>query len=118
MIAKSTNAGQSWTPLSGSESVRSDDVRVDANGQAVAVGAAGAIAHIAVDGSIVMQHVGTADLHTIHIAEIGEDYETTGFAAGDGGQVWITRDAGWSWSAGPNAGQTVLGVDEIGDGHN
>jgi hypothetical protein len=65
-----------------------------------------------------MQHIGTADLHTIHIAEIGEDYESAGFAAGDGGQVWITRDGGWSWTQGPNAGQTVLGVDEIGLGHN
>jgi hypothetical protein len=58
------------------------------------------MAHIASDGSVVMQHVGTADLHTVHIAEIGEDYETAGFAAGDGGQVWITRDAGFDSGAG------------------
>jgi photosystem II stability/assembly factor-like uncharacterized protein len=95
-----------------------DDVRVDASGQAVAVGSGGAIAHIAFDGSVVMQHLGTADLHTIHIADIGEGYESVGFAGGDGGQVWITHDGGWSWSQGPNAGQTVLGVDEIGADHN
>jgi photosystem II stability/assembly factor-like uncharacterized protein len=117
VIAKSVDAGRTWSPLPGTEAVRYDDVRIDEHGQAVAVGAGGAIAHIAFDGSIVMQHVGTADLHTLHIAEIGEDYESVGFAAGDGGHIWITRDGGWSWSEGPNAGHTVLGVDEIGDGH-
>jgi photosystem II stability/assembly factor-like uncharacterized protein len=117
LIAKSTDAGRTWSTLPGTENVRYDDVRIDANGQAVAVGNGGAIAHIAVDGSIVMQHIGTADLHTVHIAETGEGYESVGFAAGEGGQVWITRDGGWSWAEGPNAGQTVLGVDEIGDGH-
>jgi photosystem II stability/assembly factor-like uncharacterized protein len=118
LISRSTDAGRTWSPLAASESVRLDDVGVDGNGQAVAVGAGGAMAHIASDGSVVMQHVGTADLHTVHIAEIGEDYETAGFAAGDGGQVWITRDAGLTWSQGPNVGGTVLSVDEIGEGHN
>ncbi|HET7500438.1 MAG TPA: hypothetical protein VFK02_05525 [Kofleriaceae bacterium] len=117
LIVRSADAGRTWSSLSASEAVRYDDVRVDASGQAVAVGAGGAIAHIAFDGSVVMQHIGSADLHTIHIAEVGEDYESTGFAGGDGGQIWITRDGGWSWTEGPNAGQTVLGVDEIGDGH-
>lgn len=117
LLSKSTDGGRTWSALAASERVRYDDVRVDANGQAVAVGAAGAIAHVAFDGSVVMQHIGAADLHTIHIAEIGEDYESVGFAAGEGGHVWITRDGGWSWSEGPNAGQTVFGVDEIGDGH-
>lgn len=118
VISKSTNAGRTWSPLRSTENGRYDAVRLDANGQAVAVGAGGAVAHIAPDGSVLMQHVGTADLHTIHIARIGSDYENVGFAAGEGGQVWITRDGGWSWTAGPNAGKTVLGVDEIGDGHN
>lgn len=117
LIAKSTDFGHTWAPLSSTENVRYDDVRIDGNGQAVAVGAGGAIAHIALDGTIVMQHIGSADLHTIHIAEIGDDYESVGFAAGEGGHVWITRDGGWSWSEGPNAGHTVLGVDEIGEGH-
>jgi photosystem II stability/assembly factor-like uncharacterized protein len=117
LISKSTNAGRTWSPLHVTEQVRFDDVRIDSTGQAVAVGAGGAIAHIATDGHVVMQHVGTADLHTLHIAEVGEDYESVGFAAGEGGQIWLTRDGGWSWSEGPNAGHTVLGVDEIGDGH-
>jgi photosystem II stability/assembly factor-like uncharacterized protein len=117
LIARSTDAGQTWAPLTASEAARYNDVRVDANGQAVAVGAAGAIAHIAFDGSVVMQHIGTAELNTVHIAEIDEDYESVGFTAGEGGQIWITRDGGWSWIEGPNAGQTVFSVDEIGDGH-
>lgn len=117
VLSKSTDAGRTWSPLPATENVRYDDVRIDASGQAVAVGTGGAIAHIAFDGSVLMQHIGKADLHTIHIAEVGDDYESVGFTAGDGGQVWITRDGGWSWSVGPNAGHTVLGVDEIGDGH-
>jgi len=119
LLARSTDGGRTWTALAASERVRYDDVRVDEAGQAVAVGTGGAIAHIASDGKVAMQHVGTADFHTVHIAELGESdgYDTVGFVAGDGGQVWITRDGGWTWSQGPNAGQTVLGVDQIGDGH-
>ena len=112
-----TGEVQARLPLASTDNVRYDDVRIDANGQAVAVGAGGTIAHIAADGSVVMQHIGTADLHTIHIAAVGDDYESVGFAAGEGGQIWITRDGGWSWSEGPNAGATVFGVDAIGDGH-
>ncbi len=123
LISRSTDAGRTWSPLSSSassESVRYDDVRLDASGQAIAVGAGGAVAHIAIDNKVVMQHLGAADLHTLHISEIGEvgeDDESAGFAAGEGGQVWITRDGGLSWTEGPNAGHTVLGVDQIGDGH-
>lgn len=117
LIARSSDAGRTWLPLTSTENVRYDDVRIDANGQAVAVGAGGTIAHIAADGSVVMQHIGTADLHTIHISAVGDDYESVGFAAGEGGHIWMTRDGGWSWSEGPNAGATVLGVDAIGDGH-
>jgi hypothetical protein len=40
-----------------------------------------------------------------------------GYAAGDDGAVLITEDVGASWRLGPNVGQTVLGVDEIGVGH-
>jgi len=120
LISRSTDAGRTWSPLSSSassESVRYDDVRLDASGQAIAVGAGGAVAHIEIDNQVVMQRLGTADLHTLHISEVGEDDEGAGFAAGEGGQVWITRDGGLSWTEGPNAGHTVLGVDQIGDGH-
>jgi len=30
----------------------------------------------------------------------------------------MTEDSGWTWKLGPNVGHQVLGVDEIGDGHN
>jgi len=118
LLARSSDGGRTWTSLSAAPGVSFDDARVDASGQSIAVGSGGSIAHVAFDGSVVMQHVGTADLHALHIADIGEEYEAAGFAAGDGGQVWITRDGGWSWSMGPNVGNTVLSVDEIGDGHN
>jgi photosystem II stability/assembly factor-like uncharacterized protein len=118
LLSRSTDAGRTWTQLAGSENVRYDAVRLDASGQAVAVGSSGAVAHIAADGSVLMQRVGSADLHTIHLAQAGDEYENTGFAAGDGGQVWLTRDGGWTWAATANVGDTVLGVDQIGDGHN
>lgn len=115
LLARSSDGGRTWTTLATSAAARYDAVRVDANGVAIAVGARGAIAHVAIDGSVVMQHVGSADLHALHLAEIGENYETVGFAAGEAGQVWITRDGGWSWREGANVGQDVLGVDEIGE---
>src|SRR6185295_16141692 len=63
LISRSTDAGRTWSPLSSSassESVRYDDVRLDASGQAIAVGAGGAVAHIEIDNQVVMQHLGTA----------------------------------------------------------
>jgi photosystem II stability/assembly factor-like uncharacterized protein len=118
MLARSSDAGRTWVQQTTSERVRYDDVRIDQAGQATAVGAGGAVAHLGIDGSQVIQRVGSKDLHTVHLAEVGEDYEAVGYAAGDGGDIWITRDGGWSWNPGPNAGgKTVRGVDQIGDGH-
>jgi photosystem II stability/assembly factor-like uncharacterized protein len=117
LIARSTDSGRTWSPLSVGQSVRFDDLRIDEDGAAVAVGAGGAIAHISADDSVVVQQVGTADLHTIHLAYIGADDEAVGYTAGDGGQVWITRDEGWTWSAGPNVGETLNGADQIGEFH-
>jgi photosystem II stability/assembly factor-like uncharacterized protein len=117
MVARSVDAGRTWTPLAGAGGVRYDDVRLDAEGRAVAVGTAGTIAHIAASGEISLQHVGAADLHTVHITAAGDEYENLGIAAGEGGAVWMTSDGGWTWTEGPNAGHTVLGVDQIGDGH-
>jgi photosystem II stability/assembly factor-like uncharacterized protein len=117
LLAKSVDAGRTFTQLSSLERAIFDDVRLDAHGRATAVGNAGTIAHIAADNSIVMQHVGTADLHTIHIVGEGDEYENIGVAAGANGQVWMTTDGGWTWAAGPNVGRTVLGGDQIGEGH-
>jgi photosystem II stability/assembly factor-like uncharacterized protein len=116
LITRSNDGGVSWSPLASGDT-RFDDVRIDETGQAVAVGSGGAIAHISESGEVSVSRVGTADLHTIHIAEVDDLDTAPGFTAGDGGQVFITRDGGKTWSAGPNVGRTVLGLDQIGGGH-
>jgi len=113
-LYRSFDGGQTWSPLAVDASLAFDDVRIDDRGDAVAVGAGGAIARIDTEGRVLVQRVGTDHLRTLHIAS----YDGVGYAAGDGGQIWMTRDAGWTWTAGPNLGRTVLGVDEIGAGHN
>jgi photosystem II stability/assembly factor-like uncharacterized protein len=105
--------GASWSQLAVAPSLVFDDIRITDTG-AVAVGAGGAIANVDASGAVTVQHVGTADLHALHI---GEDNEATGFAAGEGGQVLVTHDSGATWALGPNLGRTVYGVDEIGLAH-
>lgn len=117
LIARSSDGGHSWAPLVSGDA-RFDDVRIDEDGDAVAVGSAGALAHISAAGQVSVQRIGTADLHTLHIAEADEDAgSAAGFTAGDGGQVFITVDGGLTWRAGPNVGRTVLGLDQIGVAH-
>jgi photosystem II stability/assembly factor-like uncharacterized protein len=116
LISRSIDGGRSWSPLTGGDA-RFDDVRIDETGQAVAVGSGGAIARIAEDGRVTLQRVGTADLHTVHLAEVEDGDSAPGFTAGDGGQVFITADGGRTWTSGPNVGRTVLGIDQIGSGH-
>jgi photosystem II stability/assembly factor-like uncharacterized protein len=111
---RSTDSGATWTALDVSGSF--DDVRVGEDGTAVAVGAGGAIANIDANGAVSLQHAGTADLHTVHIAE-ADSADPTGYTAGEGGQVFVTHDLGASWTLGPNVGRTVWGVDVIGHGH-
>ncbi|MGE5180681.1 MAG: WD40/YVTN/BNR-like repeat-containing protein [Acidobacteriota bacterium] len=115
-LARSADGGATWTQLAVDPSLAFDDVRMADDGSAVAVGAAGAIANIDANGAVTLQHVGTADLHALHIADF-DSAAGTGFAAGEGGQVLITHDAGATWALGPNLGRTVFGVDEIGLGH-
>jgi photosystem II stability/assembly factor-like uncharacterized protein len=109
---RSMNGGATFQPLTVDDRYMFDDVSVDADGSAIAVGAGGAIAKIDTFGGVTVQRVGTSDLHTVHI-----HHDTTGYAAGDGGVVWITADKGATWREGPNVGRTVRGVDEIGYGH-
>lgn len=117
LIARSSDAGRSWTSLASGD-VRLDDVRIDEDGEAIAVGSAGAIAHISSAGQVALQRVGTADLHTLHIAEPDEgEGGATGFAGGEGGAVLITLDGGATWRTGPSVGRTVLGFDQIGALH-
>lgn len=117
LIARSSDGGRTWTPLALPGSVRLDDVRIDETGAALAVGTSGTIAHIAPGGAVTLQQVGAADLHAVHIADRDDGAEAIGFAAGDSGRVFITRDSGNTWTAGPTVNGTVLGVDIIGAGH-
>jgi photosystem II stability/assembly factor-like uncharacterized protein len=109
-LAISHDAGQSWTALVADPAIVFDDVRIGDDGGAVAVGAAGAIATVAASGAVTMQHVGSANLHTLAL-------DDTGYAAGDGGTVLVTHDGGATWAAGPTLSATVWGVDEIGNAH-
>jgi photosystem II stability/assembly factor-like uncharacterized protein len=115
-VWRSTNAGETWTQLALAPDIVFDDVRLDANDNAIAVGAGGAIAMIDTSGNVITQHVGTANLHALRIAGSGWG-DAKSYAAGDGGQLYVSGDAGWSWTAGPSVGSTVLGIDEIGLGH-
>jgi len=117
LISRSSDGGRSWTPLANSGGVRFDDVRLDETGQAIAVGTGGAVARISAAGGVTVQRVGTADLHTVHLAENDDPETAAGYAAGEGGSVFITLDGGKTWRAGPNVGRTVLGSDQIGEGH-
>jgi photosystem II stability/assembly factor-like uncharacterized protein len=115
-LARSTDGGMTWTKLAANAGAVFEDANVDDRGNGLAVGKAGVVAMFDTDGRVLHQQVGTADLHTMHVAGWAAS-ALEGYTAGDGGQTWITNDGGWTWSAGPNVGATVLGVDEIGEGH-
>lgn len=117
MISRSSDGGLSWQPLAGAGDVRFDAVRIGEDGEALAVGSGGTLAHISAGGQIALQQLGTADLHAIHLAETDDPATAAGFAAGDQGRVFITLDGGRTWRDGPNVGGTVLGADMIGEGH-
>jgi photosystem II stability/assembly factor-like uncharacterized protein len=114
---QSADSGMTWTQLSIDPTLVFDAVRIDENGDGVAVGSAGAIASFDNAGHSAVQRVGTMNLHALHIPD---SYDTTavGYAAGDDGAVFITDDWGSTWTPGPNVGKTVWGVDVIGVGHN
>ncbi len=115
-LSRSTDGGRTWTPLMVDPSVRFADVRIDDRGEGFAVGSAGAIARVDADGRVLLQRAGSADLQTLFVP-YSSAWDGVGYAAGDGGQIWLTHDAGWTWEMGPNLGRTVLGVDEIGEAH-
>jgi photosystem II stability/assembly factor-like uncharacterized protein len=120
LITRSSDGGRTWTPLPVNGDVRFDDVRIGETGEALAVGSSGTIAHIMPGGAVLLQQIGLADLHAVHLAD-GDDgddgAEAVGFAAGDSGRVFITRNGGSTWSPGPTVNGTVLGLDMIGAGH-
>jgi photosystem II stability/assembly factor-like uncharacterized protein len=113
---QSYDAGRSWSPMATDPSLMFDDVSVDDEGGGMAVGTAGAIASFDLAGHVTVQHVGTASLHTLHLAD-PNDTSRVGYAAGDNGAVFITQDSGATWTPGTNVGKTVFGVDVIGFGH-
>lgn len=115
-IRRSIDAGKTWTTLGVDASINFEDVRIGEDGAGVAVGASGAIAKIDVGGTVLVQHPTSQHLHGLHIADV-DAYDATGYAVGDNGTVLITHDGGWTWALGPNVGETVFGVDEIGAGH-
>ncbi len=115
-LSRSLDAGKTWTALNVDTSIAFEDVNLDEDGDAVAVGTRGAIANVEADGSVTVQRAGIADLHTLHIAD-ADDSDAIGYAAGEDGQIYLSTDAGRSWSAGPNVGRAVYGVDQIGAGH-
>lgn len=112
-LARSHDGGHTWQTLAAGMSFAA--ARIDNEGEALAVGAAGLVARIDAEGRVLAQHVGTVDLTTLHL---NPDWDDLGFAGAADGQVYISRDVGWSWTAGPNLGRTILGADQIGDGHN
>jgi photosystem II stability/assembly factor-like uncharacterized protein len=111
-IYKSTNGGATFQPLAVDPSLIFEDIRVNLDGSATAVGIDGVVANIDRFGTVSIQHAGDKSLHTLHI-----HHDSTGYAAGDDGQVLITYDLGQTWRQGPNVGGTVRGVDAIGFGH-
>ena len=111
-IARSLDGGVTWRQLAVDPSVVFDDIRVNLDGTAVAVGAAGAIANIGINGAVSLQYVGDKTLHTIHI-----HHDEMGYAGGDDGQVLVTEDSGLTWRIGPNVERTVRGADGIGFNH-
>jgi photosystem II stability/assembly factor-like uncharacterized protein len=114
----STDGGVTWAAQTAvSPSLSFNAVSIDDDGAGVVIGDGGAAATFNFDGSFSLQHIGAANLHALHIAD-PDDTSKTGYAAGDGGDVYITQDSGTTWTLGANVGKTVYGVDVIGLGHN
>jgi photosystem II stability/assembly factor-like uncharacterized protein len=115
-LSLSTDGGHTFRALDVDPSVTFNDVGVDDERTGIAVGSNGAIARIDDEGRVLLQRVGNAQWNTVRTA--GTDWATAGFVGGADGQTLVTRDGGWSWEMGPRLGNAILGVDEIGDGHN
>ena len=113
-ISRTSDGGATWS-LAEQSPHRFNAVRIDDAGDAVAVGTNGSVAKIDAEGRVLLQTLGGgAELMSLHVL----GYSKRGYAAGNGGQIWLTQDGGWTWTPGPNVHRTVLGIDEIGDGHN
>lgn len=111
-IYKSMNGGATFQALAVDPTLLFDDIRVNLDGSATAVGEGGVVATIDRFGTVSIQFASDKSLHTLHI-----HHDSTGYAAGDDGEVLITYDLGLTWRPGPNVGGNVRGVDAIGFGH-
>jgi photosystem II stability/assembly factor-like uncharacterized protein len=108
---RSDDGGHTWVAIAAAAGAHLDEAWAGTAAHAIAVGRGGAI--VALDGAAVTaQTVGAADLHTVRIGADG-----AGVAAGDGGQLLLTDDAGAHWRLGPSVGRTVWSTDELGAGH-
>jgi photosystem II stability/assembly factor-like uncharacterized protein len=113
-LSRSDDGGLSWQAVERGAELDLKDAWITADGQIVAVGAAGTVARI--DGAG-LAHVSTpagGTLRAIHI-----DAQGRGLAGGDAGEVVQTFDGGASWAhlTLPIDG-TIFGVDDVdGDGH-
>jgi len=112
-VARSSDAGHTWSPLSSQNAVF-DDVRVDRTVKPPRSVPA-ARSPTSQRRPRAMQHVGAANLHTLHIAESDEG-EPSGSPARrrsglDDQRRWL--DLGGR----PTVANTVRGFDQIGDGH-
>jgi photosystem II stability/assembly factor-like uncharacterized protein len=115
-LSLSLDGGRTFRALEVDSSITFNDVGIDDERTGLAVGTNGAIARIDEEGRVLLQRVGSADIKTVRPS--GNAWATAGFAGTADGQTLVTRDGGWSWTMGPKLGSAILGVDEIGDGHN
>lgn len=117
-VLRSEDGGVTFARIANADG-QLESARIDDRGETVAVGAAGTVINISAGGVALRQHVGTADLHVVHMQTWGTGNALAkGYLAGEDGQVYLTTDAGWSWHAGPALGGPIYGADEIGAGHN
>ncbi|HTM20769.1 MAG TPA: YCF48-related protein [Kofleriaceae bacterium] len=113
LLARSPDGGLTWSMVDSGVTVDLHAAWITEAGDLVAVGDAGTIVRAA-SGGVQVQTPGAGALRAVHINGQGE-----GLAAGEGGRVLHTGDAGITWQPlDVLLPTTVRGLDEVnGDGH-